>query len=50
MKEMEELKFPQDVRYTSEHEWARVEGDLMVVGISDYAQNQLGDIVFVELP
>ncbi len=50
MKEMEDLKFPQDVRYTSEHEWARVEGDLMVVGISDYAQNQLGDIVFVELP
>ena len=38
------------MRYTSNHEWVRVEGDAAVVGISDYAQEQLGDVVFVELP
>ncbi len=38
------------MRYTSDHEWVRVEGDAAVVGISDYAQEQLGDVVFVELP
>jgi glycine cleavage system H protein len=37
-------------RYTRDHEWIRLEGDLAVVGISDYAQEQLGDVVFVELP
>ena len=41
---------PQDLRYTKEHEWIRVEGDLATVGITDYAAKQLGDIVFVELP
>ena len=41
---------PQDARYTKEHEWARLEGDEAVVGITDYAQNELGDVVFVELP
>jgi glycine cleavage system H protein len=41
---------PQDLRYTKEHEWVRVEGDLATVGITDYAAEQLGDIVFVELP
>ena len=40
----------QDLRYTKEHEWVRVEGDLAIVGITDYAARQLGDIVFVELP
>ncbi len=40
----------QDLRYTKEHEWVRVEGDLATVGITDYAAEQLGDIVFVELP
>ena len=40
----------QDLRYTKEHEWVRVEGDLATVGITDYAAGQLGDIVFVELP
>ena len=40
----------QDLRYTKEHEWFRVEGDLAIVGITDYAAHQLGDIVFVELP
>ncbi len=38
------------LRYTNDHEWVRVEGDAAVVGISDYAQGQLGDVVFVELP
>jgi glycine cleavage system H protein len=41
---------PQDLRYTKEHEWIRVEGDLATIGITDYAAHQLGDIVFVELP
>ena len=39
-----------DLRYTKEHEWVRVEGDVAVVGITDYAQRQLGDVVYVELP
>ena len=38
------------IRYTKEHEWVRVEGDVAVIGISDYAQSQLGEIVFIELP
>lgn len=50
MKELNELNFPDDVRYAESHEWARAEGDKVKVGISDYAQDQLGDIVFVELP
>jgi len=41
---------PQDLRYTKEHEWVRVEGGVATVGITDYAAEQLGDIVFVELP
>jgi len=41
---------PSDLRYTKEHEWVRVEGDEATVGITDYAAEQLGDIVFVELP
>jgi glycine cleavage system H protein len=41
---------PSDLRYTKDHEWVRVEDDEAVVGITDYATNQLGDIVFVELP
>jgi glycine cleavage system H protein len=41
---------PQDRRYTEQHEWVKVEGDKGRVGISAYAQNQLGDVVFVELP
>ena len=40
----------EDLRYTNEHEWARRDGDVVTVGITDYAQDQLGDIVFVELP
>jgi glycine cleavage system H protein len=41
---------PQDLRYTKEHEWVRVDGGLATIGITDYAAEQLGDIVFVELP
>ena len=41
---------PGDLRYTKDHEWIRVEGDEALVGITDYAADQLGDIVFVELP
>ena len=50
MKEISELNFPDDIRYTKDHEWAKLESDRVRVGISDYAQDQLGDIVFVELP
>ena len=50
MKDINELAFPDDVQYTEDHEWAKLENDEAVVGISDYAQDQLGDIVFVELP
>jgi glycine cleavage system H protein len=39
-----------DLKYTNDHEWVRVEGDTAVIGISDFAQEQLGDVVFVELP
>jgi glycine cleavage system H protein len=41
---------PADSKYTKEHEWVRLEGDVAVVGITDYAQTELGDVVFVELP
>ena len=41
---------PRDLRYTKEHEWVRLEGELATVGITEYASEQLGDIVFVELP
>ncbi|HXG05176.1 MAG TPA: glycine cleavage system protein GcvH [Candidatus Binatia bacterium] len=41
---------PPELRYTREHEWARREGDRVRIGITDYAQQQLGDVVFVELP
>ncbi len=44
------MEFPSDVRYTKEHEWVRDEGGRLRVGITDYAQDALGDVVFVELP
>jgi glycine cleavage system H protein len=50
MKEFSELYVPDDVRYTETHEWVKIEDDTVRIGISDYAQDQLGDIVFVELP
>lgn len=42
--------YPDDLKYTNEHEWVRLEGDTATVGITDFAQKQLGDVVFVELP
>ncbi|MBW1675231.1 MAG: glycine cleavage system protein GcvH [Deltaproteobacteria bacterium] len=50
MKEIGELQLPDDVRYAEDHEWARSEGENTRIGISDYAQDQLGDIVYVEFP
>lgn len=44
------MNVPADLKYTKEHEWARVEDDVVTVGITDYAQGELGDIVYVELP
>ena len=44
------MTFPENIKYTKEHEWVRVEGNTGIVGITDYAQGELGDIVFVELP
>jgi glycine cleavage system H protein len=41
---------PEDLHYSKDHEWVRVEGDQAIVGITDYAQNSLGDVVYVELP
>ena len=42
--------YPENYRYTKEHEWVKVDGDRGKVGITDYAQQQLGDVVYVELP
>jgi len=50
MKEIDELNLPDDLRYAKDHEWTKLEGDKVKIGIDDYAQDQLGDIVFVELP
>jgi len=44
------MEFPEELKYTAEHEWVLVEGDLAVIGITDFAQDSLGDVVFVELP
>lgn len=44
------MSYPADAKYTKEHEWIKINGNLATVGITDYAQNSLGDIVFVELP
>lgn len=50
MKDISELKFPDNLRYTKDHEWALAQADSIRAGISDYAQDQLGDVVYVELP
>jgi len=50
MKELNELILPEELKYTRDHEWAKAQGELVIVGINDYAQDQLGEIVFVELP
>jgi glycine cleavage system H protein len=44
------MTFPENLKYTKDHEWIRVDGDTGTVGITDYAQGELGDVVFVELP
>ena len=50
MKDINDVILPDDIHYAASHEWAKAEGDTVKVGISDYAQDQLGDIVFVEMP
>ncbi|MBZ0305694.1 MAG: glycine cleavage system protein GcvH [Anaerolineae bacterium] len=47
---MTDLKFPEDLKYTQSDEWVRLEGDIATIGLSDYAQNALNDIVYIELP
>ena len=49
-KEISEIILPDGLKYTTEHEWVKQEGDTFKIGITDYAQDQLGEIVFVELP
>ena len=44
------MNFPADLKYSKSHEWVKMEGDVAVIGISDFAQNALGDVVFVNLP
>ncbi|MBI5343761.1 MAG: glycine cleavage system protein GcvH [Deltaproteobacteria bacterium] len=44
------MEFPKDLKYTKEHEWVKVEKNIVTVGITDYAQDSLGDVVYVELP
>jgi len=44
------MEFPEDLKYTQEHEWVQLEEDVVTVGITDFAQDALGDVVFVELP
>ncbi|SHF30174.1 glycine cleavage system H protein [Seinonella peptonophila] len=44
------MEFPQELRYTKEHEWVKIEDNQVRIGITDFAQDELGDIVFVELP
>jgi glycine cleavage system H protein len=43
------MELPEDLKYTKNHEWVRIEGDTATIGISDFAQNELGDVVFVEI-
>lgn len=44
------MEFPEDLKYTKDHEWVRIEGEIAVVGITEFAQSELGDLVFVDLP
>lgn len=50
MKEISELNLPEDLSYSDDHEWIQKTGDTVKIGVSDYAQGQMGDIVFVEMP
>lgn len=43
------MNFPQELKYTKDHEWVKIEGDLVVIGITDFAQSELGDIVYVDV-
>ncbi len=44
------MNVPENLKYTEDHEWTKIDGDVAVIGITDYAQSELGDVVFVELP
>jgi glycine cleavage system H protein len=44
------MNFPENLKYTKDHEWIQIDGDTGIIGITDYAQGELGDVVFVELP
>ena len=50
MKEINQLELPENLKYTKSHEWAKKENDTIKIGLTDYAQDQLGEIVFVEVP
>ena len=50
MKDINDVTLPEDIHYAESHEWAKAEGENVKVGITDFAQDQLGDIVFVEMP
>ena len=50
MSSAKEISFPDDLKYAATHEWVKIDGDTAIVGITDYAQDALGDIVYVELP
>lgn len=50
MKEISDLSFPADLSYSDDHEWVQRTGETVKIGVSDYAQDQMGDIVFVEMP
>lgn len=49
MKYFEAMNFPENLKYTKDHEWVSIDGDIITVGITDFAQSELGDIVFVEI-
>ena len=44
------MKFPEDLKYTKDHEWVKIDGEIATIGITDFAQDELGEVVFVELP
>ena len=44
------MDLPQNLKYTKEHEWVKIDGDILMVGITDHAQSELGDIIFIEFP
>jgi len=49
LKSNQEMNFPQELKYTKDHEWIKIEGDVATVGITEFAQSELGDIVYVEV-